>query len=169
MSIWKPIFQLPGVYVAQLTAFEDSRGSLMELYRTDQLPNRLTPVMAYISYTHTGQTRGPHEHVQQTDVFAFVAGTGKLYLWENRNRVYPRSGVRQPFQLELTAEAPLGVIVPPGVVHAYRCLAGPLVCVNGPNALYRGPNALEEVDEIRWEERPDSPFVLPSASVETIL
>ena len=53
------------------------------------------------------------------------------------------------------------VIIPPGVVHGYRNLSDRpgLVC-NFANRLYRGPGRCEPVDEIRFEDAPDSPFRL---------
>jgi len=48
-----------------------------------------------------------------------------------------------------------------GVVHGYRNLSDRpgLVC-NFANRLYRGPGRQEPVDEIRFEDTPDSPFRL---------
>jgi len=53
------------------------------------------------------------------------------------------------------------VIVPPGVVHAYRNVSDePGWVFNFPNRLYRGPGRSEPVDEIRHEDLEDSPYVL---------
>ena len=75
---------LPGVMVKPLARYEDSRGWLSELFREDELPEGFMPVMAYLSVTHPGIARGPHEHAGQTDGFAFINGAYELYLWENR-------------------------------------------------------------------------------------
>lgn len=51
------------------------------------------------------------------------------------------------------------VIVPPGVVHGYKAIGDKdAYCLNLPDKLYKGENKLEEVDEIRWEEDPNSPY-----------
>ena len=77
--------QIQGVVIQQLTKFEDSRGWLVELYRNDEVPAGNEPVMAYVSETLPGVVRGPHEHVDQSDYFAFIGpGTFKLYLWDAR-------------------------------------------------------------------------------------
>jgi dTDP-4-dehydrorhamnose 3,5-epimerase len=56
---------------------------------------------------------------------------------------------------------PKSVIVPAGVVHAYKNIgAVPGWVVNLPNRLYAGSGRKEPVDEIRHELRPDSDFVL---------
>jgi dTDP-4-dehydrorhamnose 3,5-epimerase len=56
-------------------------------------------------------------------------------------------------------DAPVAVIVPKGVVHAYRnvgSVAG--IVINCPNRLYLGEGRREPVDEIRHEDDPDTIF-----------
>ena len=53
------------------------------------------------------------------------------------------------------------VIVPPGVVHAYKNVGTiPGWVINKPNMLYAGAGRQDSVDEIRRENTPDTPFVL---------
>ena len=53
------------------------------------------------------------------------------------------------------------LIIPPGVVHAYKNVGGAAgIVFNCPNRLYKGPGRKEPVDEIRHEEDPDSRFRL---------
>jgi dTDP-4-dehydrorhamnose 3,5-epimerase len=53
------------------------------------------------------------------------------------------------------------VIVPPGVVHAYKNTGGVAGWVfNAPNRLYAGPGKREPVDEIRHEDQAGSPYRL---------
>ena len=56
---------------------------------------------------------------------------------------------------------PVRVIVPPGVVHAYKCVSDvPGLVLNAPDKLYAGWGKKEKVDEIRHEEDADSKYVL---------
>jgi dTDP-4-dehydrorhamnose 3,5-epimerase len=56
------------------------------------------------------------------------------------------------------------VIVPKGVVHAYRNTGpGIGIVINCPNRLYLGPGKQEEVDEIRHEDDPHTIFRLDDA------
>lgn len=146
--IWKP-----------LTKFHDARGWLCELYRADELPEVFWPVMAYVSVTEPGVTRGPHEHRQQADYFCFWGpSTFALYLWDARPGS-PTFGHRQVEQVG--AERPMAVVVPPGVVHAYRNVGKePGLVFNGANQLYKGSGRREPVDEIRHEHDPASPYQL---------
>jgi dTDP-4-dehydrorhamnose 3,5-epimerase len=58
-------------------------------------------------------------------------------------------------------QKPQAVIVPAGVVHAYRNVGNIQGWViNLPNRLYAGKGRKEEVDEIRHENDPHSPFKL---------
>lgn len=145
---------IPGVIIRPLNRFTDSRGWLSELFRDDELPAGFKPAMGYLSVTHPGVTRGPHEHVHQTDAFAFVDGTYELHLWENRE------GREENHGMILTGqETPLLVIVPPGVVHAYRNVGdADAFVLNFPDTLYAGHGKSEPVDEIRHEDEVNSRF-----------
>jgi dTDP-4-dehydrorhamnose 3,5-epimerase len=148
---------IPGVLVKPLAKRADSRGWLTELFRHDELPPDFRPAMAYLSVTHPGIARGPHEHAGQTDGFAFVSGAYELYLWENRPGHDPAF-----VTLEVGEANPVLVLVPPGVVHAYRNVgAEDAFVLNFPDTLYAGWGRAEPVDEIRHENDPDSPFRLP--------
>lgn len=150
---------LEGVIYKQLTCYKDKRGYLMEIFRHDELEEKLWPVMGYISVTNPGITRGPHEHVSQTDIFAFVGpGDFLLALWDAR-KSSPTYGKR--FFVKVGSENPATVTIPEGVVHAYHCISStPGTVINIPNQLYAGKNKKEPVDEIRHEENENSAFVL---------
>ena len=150
---------IDGVVCKALARHEDARGWLVELFRHDELPLEHHPAMAYVSQTAPGVARGPHEHRDQTDVFAFLGpGEFKVYLWDTRADS-PTHGRRQTFVAgESNRQL---VVVPPGVVHAYRNVSDiPGLVFNCPNRLYAGPGKCEAVDEIRHEDRPDSAFLL---------
>lgn len=157
-----PVFidaPIDGVIVRPLQKHHDHRGWLVELFRQDELDPPLWPVMAYVSETLAGVARGPHEHLRQTDFFAFLGpSTFRVYLWDNRPTAGPRP---HRMVMELGESSPAMLIVPPGVAHAYRNVGDrPGWVFNCPNALYRGPGKTREVDEIRHEGSPDCPFVM---------
>lgn len=151
---------IEGVAMTLPHIFEDERGWLCELFRSDQIESAQMPAMAYCSVTLPGVTRGPHEHAEQTDRFFFTGMCPmQLFLWDNRNdsRTY---GAHETFQF--AAGVRVIVIVPPGVVHAYRNHGeSPALVFNAPNRLYAGVGKASMVDEIRHERDPQSPFQLP--------
>jgi dTDP-4-dehydrorhamnose 3,5-epimerase len=148
---------IDGVIVRKLSVKTDQRGELAELFRQDELPDSDLPRMGYLSVSHPGVTRGPHEHRRQTDHFAFVGSSHfRLYLWDNRP-ASPSFGQR--LVVECPASSPMAILVPPGVVHAYRNVGErDGMVLNFPNRLYAGPNRGETPDEIRHENDSHSPF-----------
>ncbi len=77
--------EIEGVEIRYLKTYTDNRGWLIEVFRHDDLAKDRWPVMTYISSTLPGVARGPHEHVDQTDGFAFLGPSDfKLYLWDAR-------------------------------------------------------------------------------------
>ena len=150
---------IEGVVVKPLERFEDGRGWLIEFYRDDELPAANRPVMAYASQTLPGVARGPHQHRDQSDLFVFVGpGDFKLYMWDIRPDS-PSHNVKQTLVAgECSRQA---VIIPPGVVHAYKNISDvPGLMFNCPNHLYAGRGHQQPVDEIRYEDLDDSPYVL---------
>src|SRR5258705_12630724 len=105
--------QIAGVVVRELRKFNDSRGWLAELFRHDELAAEFYPAMAYISSTNPNITRGPHEHVDQADLFCFIGPSNfKLRMWDNRED-------SQTFQCVMTVvvgeDNPASVLVPAGL------------------------------------------------------
>lgn len=149
--------KIEDVVVRPIKKFVDERGWLAELWRTDNVPDSIRPVMTYISQTEPGVVRGPHEHVAQTDYFCFLGpGNFKVCLWDNRESS-PTYDTYQ--ELVVGQDSPTVVVIPEGVVHAYKNVSSvPGVVINCPNQLYAGENYAEEVDEIRHEDDPSSPF-----------
>ena len=145
------------VVVHDLRKFNDPRGWLVELFRRDELATEFFPAMAYLSSTNPGVTRGPHEHVDQADLFCFLGPSNfKLRMWDNR----PDSETfRTMMTLIVDADDPKAVVVPKGVVHAYQNVGDTDgIVINCPNRLYKGEGRREQVDEIRHEEDPNTIF-----------
>jgi dTDP-4-dehydrorhamnose 3,5-epimerase len=150
---------IDGVIIRPLQVFNDSRGWLIELFRQDELPAEQWPVMTYASQTLPGVTRGPHEHMDQTDGFAFIGPSDfKVLLWDARV-TSPTRGRRSVHVFG--ASNPTAIWIPPGVVHAY-CNIGaiPGLVFNGPNRLYAGWGKKDAVDETRYEDADPLRFVM---------
>lgn len=144
-----------GVVIQPLRKFVDERGWLAELFRHDELDADFYPAMAYISITEPGVTRGPHEHVDQADLFCFIGPSNfKIRLWDNRESSPTFRNFVTAF---VGADNPSSVLVPLGVVHAYRnvgSVGG--VVINCPNRLFMGEGRREPIDEIRHEDDPET-------------
>jgi len=149
--------EIEAVVVKNLKKFEDERGWLTELFRQDEMSEEIYPAMAYISSTLPDVTRGPHEHLEQVDHFCFIGPSNfKLVLWDNRER--SRTCMNK-MVLHVGENDPKTVIIPPGVVHAYKNVGeNPGMVLNFPNKLYAGRGKKEEVDEVRYENDPHTIF-----------
>lgn len=151
--------EIEDVVVYPLKKYNDDRGWLAELFRHDEIAEEYYPVMSYISFTTPGVQRGPHEHVDQADLFCFIGpSTFKMRMWDNR----PESSTfRNMMTLLVGADDPKAVIVPKGVVHGYKNV-GEVdgMVINCPNRLYMGAGKREPIDEIRHEDEPDTIFLI---------
>ncbi|NCT55133.1 dTDP-4-dehydrorhamnose 3,5-epimerase [Candidatus Falkowbacteria bacterium] len=147
---------IENIIIKKITKYEDNRGYLSELFRKDDL-NGYLPEMAYLSYTEPNIIRGPHEHKFQSDLFIFLGpGNFRLYLWDRRENSQTKG---ESLEIEVGELNPVSVLVPPGVVHGYKCISEvSALSLNFPDKLYRGEAKREEIDEIRWEEDENSPY-----------
>jgi dTDP-4-dehydrorhamnose 3,5-epimerase len=159
---------IKGVVVRPFKKFLDERGWLAELFRNDEIEQEFHPAMCYISETLPGVLRGPHEHVDQADLFCWIGpGDFKVTLWDNRS---DSETYLNRIELFMGANNPGSIIVPKGVVHCYRCVsAAPGWVVNCPNRLFAGQGKSEPVDEIRHEDDPSNPFVLDERARRILL
>ena len=149
--------KIENIIVYPLKKFVDERGWLAELFRHDELAEEFYPAMAYLSITEPNTQRGPHEHIEQADLFCFIGTSNfKLRLWDNRENSPTFKNVMTLF---VGADNPQAVIIPKGVVHAYKNVGSEKgVVINCPNRLYMGEGKREEIDEIRHEDDPDTIF-----------
>lgn len=148
------------VVVYPLKKLVDERGWLAELFRHDELAEEFYPAMAYISVTEPLVQRGPHEHIEQADLFCFIgSGNFKLRMWDNRK---DSPTYRYVMTLYVGADNQQAVIIPKGVVHAYKNISSTEkgVVINCPNRLFMGNEKKEEIDEIRHEDDPNTIYTM---------
>ena len=145
------------VIVYPLKKFNDDRGWLAELFRHDDIAEEFWPTMSYISFTNPGVARGPHEHVDQADLFCFLGpSTFKMRMWDNRP---DSSTFNYRMTLFVGVDNAQAVIVPKGVVHGYQNIGDTDgMVINCPNRLYMGDGKREPIDEIRHEDDPETRF-----------
>ena len=145
------------VVVYELKKYADDRGWLAELFRHDELDAEFYPAMSYVSFTKPGVARGPHEHVDQADLFCFIGPSDfKMRMWDNREDS-PTYGNRMT--LIVGASDAKAIVVPKGVVHGYKNIGGvDGMVINCPNRLYMGEGKREPIDEIRHEDDPETIF-----------
>lgn len=151
--------EINGVVIRAIVKHLDQRGWLMEIFRQDELTNEYHPAMGYISMTKAGVARGPHEHTEQADLFGFFGpSTFKVFMWDNRKN---SPTYRNRMIVLAGADDPKSILIPPGIVHAYKNVGNEMGMVtNVPNRLYAGYERKFGVDEIRHESDPITIFQL---------
>jgi dTDP-4-dehydrorhamnose 3,5-epimerase len=149
--------RIDGVEVRALRKYVDERGWLAELFRHDELDKEFLPAMSYASVAEPGVQRGPHEHVEQADLFCFIGPSNfKVRLWDNRAESKTYNCVMTIYAGQ---DNPASVLVPRGVVHAYANVGSiPGLVINCPNRLFMGEGRKSAIDEVRHEDDPDTPY-----------
>jgi dTDP-4-dehydrorhamnose 3,5-epimerase-like enzyme len=102
------------VTVRPLRLLPDERGSLLKVLMRQQLPEPARFGEIYLTTALRGATRGLHYHERCHEWFCVVAGSFRMWLRE----LDPAPG--SVCSLELSADAPCLVHVPPRVAHAFE-------------------------------------------------
>ena len=108
---------IEGVRLFSLTAHEDGRGSVAEIFRREWIPGADEFVQANLSMSKAGVLRGLHFHRRQADYWCVLGGTAFVGLYDLREGS-PTSGSKA----EVTLSSDLGrsgLYIPPGVAHGF--------------------------------------------------
>ena len=139
------------VVIRHLKKSVDERGWFAKLFREDEVEQQFKPITSYISVTHPDIVRRGHKDVDQADMFAFIGPSNfEVYLWNTRKN---SPTLQYKFVFITGGDVKKSVIIPPGVVHAYK--TGGKV-LSFPNRLFAGKGKKEPIDEIRHEEHADA-------------
>lgn len=103
------------VILTQLEPHGDERGNFVEVFRQRSFPERF--VQANHSRSREGVLRGLHYHRHQADLWYVVAGRAQVGLVDLRHQGAPASQI-----LEMSAEQPRSLYIPPGVAHGFLAL-----------------------------------------------
>jgi dTDP-4-dehydrorhamnose 3,5-epimerase len=128
----------------QLTLHEDTRGSLVEIYR--QAWQAGCEAVQFNAVTsRPGVLRGVHVHVHRADHLVMVAG--KMTLGVHDLRLWSPTA-QMSCMIELDAKEPVAAIIPTGVAHGFF-FAEPAVLIYGASDYW---NATDEI-ACRWDAK----------------
>lgn len=147
---------LDGVIVAKLRRVTNDKGGLQEIWREDD-PFTLTARQAYTTTTLPGVIKAWYKHRSQTDQVTTLSGSGRLVLFDARDR----NKVSAPVVIEMTTEDPVFVVVPPGIWHGFQTTGDqPLVLLHLNNKAFDHART----DEVRLpQDDPAIPYRWPDA------
>ena len=130
-----PLASIAGVLRAELRAAEDERGAFRETFRRSWFPDvDWSELQQNHSSSRAGVLRGLHFHRQQLDYWYPASGRLRVGLADLRQ---DSPTFRAGALLELDADAPSGLLIPPGVAHGFYALSD-CVLLYIVNRDYRG-------------------------------
>jgi dTDP-4-dehydrorhamnose 3,5-epimerase len=133
---------IEGVKVKSLNPIPDDRGSLMEMWRSDD-PDFRQFGQVYITWVNPGVVKAWHCHKKQTDHFVCVSGMAKVALHDARAG---SSTCGETNEVIMGWQRQLLLIIPPGVYHGFMAVGTePAGIVNIPTEVYNH----EDPDEHR--------------------
>lgn len=104
-----------GVQRRTLTAHLDHRGSFTELFRAEW-GMHVHPVQWNLVHSRERVLRGVHVHLRHADYLLLASGHASIGLRDLRPGS-PTEG--QSALVEMTADEPAGIVIPPGVAHGF--------------------------------------------------
>ena len=111
---------MEGVRLLVLKAHPDSRGSFLELFRREWLPDIFGgSLQVNCSRSFSGTIRGMHYHRNQWDLWLPVQGCMNAGLADLRQ---DSPTYRKTFTIRLDSSDPRGLLIPPGVAHGFAAL-----------------------------------------------
>ena len=155
--------RLDGPILIQPRVIGDERGFFCETYRREVYAELGIPeemVQDNHSRSSYGIVRGMHFQIGRGAAKLVRCTRGAIVdVMVDLRKGSPTYGAKEV--REVGEGAPYALIVPPGIVHAYRNVGDKDGLVfNAANRLYAGWLKQDEVDEIRHENHPDSPYRL---------
>lgn len=130
-----------GVKIIELTTHEDDRGFFREIFRfSEQFDDTPVGQLSH-SQVNEGVIKAWHGHVYQSQWNYVVSGQIKVALYDNRKESATYKETMEFFAGD--GVEPMAYFFPPGVLHGYKCLRGPM------QIMYVTTGVYDLEDEIR--------------------
>jgi len=125
---------IDGVKIIELTTHGDERGFFREIFRFPKQFDGLSVGQLSHSQVKEGIVKAWHGHVYQSQWNYVVSGQIKVELYDNREG-------SQTFQEKMKFGAgeggePVAYFFPPGVLHGYKCIKGPMQIIYLTSEVY---------------------------------
>lgn len=110
----EPVTGIDGVFRHRLVRHEDERGWFSEILREQSFATSF--VQANHSHSRAGVLRGLHFHARQADAWYVIGGRARVGLADLRSDT-PKAAT-----IDLSADEPAVLFIPPGVAHGFAAL-----------------------------------------------
>ena len=122
------------VVIKTLITHKDERGFFREIFRFSEQFNGISVGQLSHSHVNEGVIKGWHGHREQSQWNYVVAGLLKVVLHDNR-----AGSLNYKETMEFLAgdgQEPCVYFFPPGVLHGYKCLKGPMQIIYVTSGVY---------------------------------
>ena len=125
---------IEGVKIIKLMSHKDERGFFREIFRfEEQFPDTKVGQLSH-SMAQEGTVKGWHGHVYQAQWNYVVSGRVDVILIDDRQHSPTYMKVMRFFVG--ADEAPIAYYFPPGVLHGYKCVLGPMDIIYVTSGVY---------------------------------
>jgi dTDP-4-dehydrorhamnose 3,5-epimerase len=125
---------IDGVEIIELTTHKDDRGFFREIFRFSEQFQSIPVGQLSHSLVEEGVVKGWHGHVYQSQWNYVVTGQIRVVLFDNRKDSSSFSKL-----IEFVAgdgDKPSSYFFPPGVLHGYKCIQGPMHIIYVTSGVY---------------------------------
>ncbi len=125
---------IEGVVIKVLKTHEDERGFFREIFRFSEEYNDVSVGQLSHSLVNEGVIKGWHGHREQSQWNYVVTGLIEVALYDDRGNS-PTYKETIEF-LVGDGQEPCAYFFPPGVLHGYKCLKGPMQIIYVTSGVY---------------------------------
>jgi dTDP-4-dehydrorhamnose 3,5-epimerase len=125
---------IDGVKIIELTTHKDERGFFREIFRFPEQFAEIPVGQLSHSMVKEGLVKAWHGHVYQSQWNYVVSGQIQVVLYDKRNhsRTY-----KELYEFVVgDGLDPLAYYFPPGVLHGYKCIQGPMQIIYATSEVY---------------------------------
>ena len=134
---------IDGIVIKALKTHEDERGFFREIFRFSEEYNDVSVGQLSHSLVNEGVIKAWHGHREQSQWNYVVTGLIKVVLYDNRANSPTYKETMEFFVGD--GQDPCAYFFPPGVLHGYKCLKGPMHIIYVTSGVY------DLSDEIRLD------------------
>lgn len=125
---------IDGVIIKELQTHEDERGFFREIFRFSEEYNDISVGQLSHSLVKEGVIKAWHGHRVQSQWNYVVTGLIKVALHDNRTNSPTYKEIME--FLVGDGQEPSAYFFPPGVLHGYKCLKGPMQIIYVTSGVY---------------------------------
>ena len=125
---------IDGVKIIKLTTHEDDRGFFREIFRFSEQFEGIPVGQLSHSMVQEGVVKAWHGHVYQSQWNYVVSGQLQVALYDNRK---DSTSYKELMEFVVgDGEESSGYFFPPGVLHGYKCVKGPVQSIYVTSGVY---------------------------------